>query len=391
MAEVKDMNLEEVIARMSQIKEDMEKEDADIKALSTEADELIERKTTLIAERKAAVEEVLAGAGETISEHQENKNMEENKITRDSQEYIEAFGEYKRTGDDTIVRSLLMSENAEDGTVAVPTVVEDAIEKAWKEDQILSRVKQSSYKGNLEVNFFISGSAAIVHTEGARDPISDEDLSLGIRTLVPIAIKKNLPVTRQALKLRGAAFLDFLKDEVYDAIVYKAGGELINDIKSAPSTSTASMPGVPVVTTDTGASDPLTLSLLDEAQGVLSAKAKRNPVWIMNPQTKAYIKSLAKAHYYAIDPFDGIPVIEDDRLPAYTSAHAGDTYIILGDLSYGARANFPDGKDVEILVDKMTNKKKNVVDIFGEMFLSIGICQQNAFVKIAKAGGSASN
>lgn len=389
MAEVKDMNLEEVIARMSQINEDMEKEDADIKALSTEADELIERKTTLIAERKAAVEEVLAGAGETISEHQENKNMEENKITRDSQEYIEAFGEYKRTGDDTIVRSL-MSENAENGTVAVPTVVEDAIEKAWKEDQILSKVKQSSYKGNLEVNFFISGSAAIVHSEGAADPISDEDLSLGIRTLVPIAIKKNLPVTRQALKLRGAAFLDFLKDEVYDAIVYKAGGELLNDIKSAPTTSTASMPGVPKVTTDSGASDPLTLSLLDEAQGVLSARAK-NKVWIMNPQTKAYIKSLAKAHYYAIDPFDGIPVIEDDRLPAYTSAHAGDTYIILGDLSYGARANFPDGKDVEILVDKMTNKKKNVVDIFGEMFLSIGICQQNAFVKIAKAGGSASN
>lgn len=388
MAEVKDMNLEEVIARMSQINEDMEKEDADIKALSTEADELIERKTTLIAERKAAVEEVLAGAGETISEHQENTQMEEIKITRDSQEYVEAFGEYKRTGDDSIVRTLL-SQNAEDGTVAVPTVVEDAIEKAWAEDQILAKVKKTSYKGNLEVNFFIDADPAQIHAEGG-DPISDEDLELGIRTLVPIAIKKNLPVTRQALKLRGAAFLNFLKDEVYDAIVYKAGGELINDIKSAPSTSTASMPGVPVVVTDSDASDKLGLSLLVEAQGLLSARAK-SKVWIMNPQTKAYCKALAIANNYAIDPFDGIPVIEDDRLPAYTSANAGDCYIILGDLSYGARANFPDGRDVEILVDKMTNKKSNVVDIFGELFLSIGICQQNAFVKIAKAGGSASN
>lgn len=387
MAEVKDMNLEEVIARMSQIKEDMEKEDADITALSTEADELIERKTTLIAERKAAVEEVLAGAGETISEHQENTQMEEIKITRDSQEYVEAFGEYKRTGDDSIVRTLL-SQNAEDGTVAVPTVVEDAIEKAWAEDQILAKVKKTSYKGNLEVNFFIDADPAQIHAEGG-DPISDEDLELGIRTLVPIAIKKNLPVTRQALKLRGAAFLNFLKDEVYDAIVYKAGGELINDIKSAPSTSTASMPGVPVVVTDSD-SDPLGLSLLVEAQGLLSARAK-NKVWIMNPQTKAYCKALAIANNYAIDPFDGIPVIEDDRLPAYTSANAGDCYIILGDLSYGARANFPDGRDVEILVDKMTNKKSNVVDIFGELFLSIGVVQQNAFVKIAKAGGSASN
>lgn len=382
--------VDEIITRAKAIEEEMTQDGADIEALTKEADELIARKKEIIAERAAAEQAILAGAGETISEHQENTQMEEIKITRDSQEYVEAYGEYKRTGDDTIVRSLLKSENAENGTVAVPTVVEEAIEKAWKEDQILSKVKQSSYKGNLEVNFFIDGDAAIVHAEGAADPIADEDLDLGIRTLVPIAIKKNLPVTRQALKLRGAAFLDFLKDEVYDAIVYKAGGELLNDIKSAPSTSTASMPGVPKVTTDSGASDPLSLSLLVEAQGVLSARAK-NKVWIMNPQTKAYCKALAIANHYAIDPFDGIPVIEDDRLPAYTSAQAGDTYIILGDLSYGARANFPDGKDVEILVDKMTNKKKNVVDIFGEMFLSIGICQQNAFVKIAKAGGSASN
>lgn len=382
--------VDEIITRAKAIEEEMAQDGADIEALTKEADELIARKKEIIAERAAAEQAILAGAGETISEHQENTQMEEIKITRDSQEYVEAYGEYKRTGDDTIVRSLLKSENAENGTVAVPTVVEEAIEKAWKEDQILSKVKQSSYKGNLEVNFFIDGDAAIVHAEGAADPIADEDLDLGIRTLVPIAIKKNLPVTRQALKLRGAAFLDFLKDEVYDAIVYKAGGELINDIKSAPSTSTASMPGVPVVVTDADSSDKLGLSLLVEAQGVLSARAK-NKVWIMNPQTKAYCKALAIANNYAIDPFDGIPVIEDDRLPAYTSAQAGDTYIILGDLSYGARANFPDGKDVEILVDKMTNKKKNVVDIFGEMFLSIGVVQQNAFVKIAKAGGSASN
>ena len=379
--------VDEIITRAKAIEEEMTQDGADIEALTKEADELIARKKELIAERAAAEQAILAGAGETISEHQENTQMEEIKITRDSQEYVEAYGEYKRTGDDTIVRSLLKSENAENGTVAVPTVVEEAIEKAWKEDQILSKVKQTSYKGNLEVNFFVSGDAAHVHAEGAADPIADEDLDLGIRTLVPIAIKKNLPVTRQALKLRGAAFLDFLKDEVYDAIVYKAGGELLNDIKSAPTTSTASMPGVPKVTTDSGATDPLSLSLLVEAQGVLSARAK-NKVWIMNPQTKAYCKALAIANNYAIDPFDGIPVIEDDRLPAYTSAQAGDTYIILGDLSYGARANFPDGKDVEILVDKMTNKKKNVVDIFGELFLSIGICQQNAFVKIAKAGGS---
>lgn len=378
--------VDEVIARSQAILTEMEQEGADIDALTAETEQLIARKAELIAERTAAEQEILNGAGETISTHQENETMEENKITRDSQEYVEAYGEYKRTGDDTIVRTLLKSENVEYGTVAVPTIVEDAIEKAWAADEILNKVRATNYKGNLEVNFYISGDAAQIHSEGG-DAISDEELNLGSRTLVPFAVKKNLPVTRQALKLRGAAFLDFLKDEVYDAIVYKAGGELLNDIISSPSTSTSSAPAVPVVTTDSDATDPLGLSLLVEAQGLLSARA-RSKVWIMNPQTKAYCKALAIANNYAIDPFDGIPVIEDDRLPAYTSADAGDTYIILGDLNYGARANFPDGRDVEIIVDKITSKKSNIVDIFGELFLSLGVVQQNAFVKIAKAGGS---
>ena len=108
--------VDEIITRAKAIEEEMTQDGADIEALTKEADELIARKKEIIAERAAAEQAILAGAGETISEHQENTQMEENKITRDSKEYVEAFGEYKRTGDETIVRSLLMSENAENGT-----------------------------------------------------------------------------------------------------------------------------------------------------------------------------------------------------------------------------------------------------------------------------------
>ena len=368
-------NVEEIIARAREIETEMEQTNADIDALTTEAKELAIRKAEMIAERTAAEQAILAGAGETKESHQENKNMEENKITRNSPEYEEAYGEYLRTGDENIARTVLMSENATDGTVAVPTIVEDAIDKAWSEDAILNMVKVTNYKGNLEKNFVISSTGAQVHTEGG-DPITDETLSLGIRTLVPMAIKKNLPVTRQALKLRGREFLNFLQEEVYDHIVIKAGEQLIADILAAPTTATATMPAVAEIEAAS-----VTVSEIFGAEALLSAQAK-NRVILMHPATIAAVKLAALSAQYAYDPFDGMKVIPCDSLASVTTAQVGDCLAIIGDFKWGAQANFPDGKAPEIIIDKITNKKSNIVDIFGELYMSIGVVNSDAFARV---------
>ena len=348
---------------------------AEVEKLAAEAKELNEKRAALVEERKQAEAKVLAAA--EVTEEHENREAKpmEDKITRDSQEYLDAYIEAKKTGDDTELRALLSTNGG--GTIAVPVAVEEAVEDAWNKDKILNRVRATEYPGNYEANFYISGSGAVIHAEGAAD-ISDEELNLGTVTLIPQSVKKNLAISKAALKLRGQAFLDSMKQEVYDEVMYAAGGVLLTDIINAPATSSATTPGVPTVSVSAfGAND------IINAEALLSDRAV-NKVAIMNAKTYAAYKSIRTSDGYPVAIFDGIEVLIDNRLPALADATAGDALVILGDLNYGARANFPDGKEVEIIVDRITRKKGNIVDIFGELFLSIGVTQANAFAKIVK-------
>ena len=350
---------------------------AEVEKLTAEAKELNEKRAALVEERKQAEAKVLASA-EVTEEHEnrEAKPMEE-KITRDSQAYLDAYIEAKKTGDDTELRALLSTNAASGGTIAVPVAVEEAVEDAWNKDKILNRVRATEYPGNYEANFYISGSGAVIHAEGGAE-ISDEELNLGTVTLIPQSVKKNLAISKAALKLRGQAFLDSMRQEVYDEVMYAAGGVLLTDIINAPATSSATKPGVPTVSVSAfGAND------IINAEALLSDRAV-NKVAIMNAKTYAAYKSIRTSDGYPVAIFDGIEVLIDNRLPALADASAGDALVILGDLNYGARANFPDGKEVEIIVDRVTRKKGNIVDIFGELFLSIGVTQANAFAKIVK-------
>lgn len=63
------MNLKEIESRLAQIKQDMNADDADIQALTEEADKLIEQRTALIQKnesRSALLAKIAGGAGETV-------------------------------------------------------------------------------------------------------------------------------------------------------------------------------------------------------------------------------------------------------------------------------------------------------------------------------------
>ena len=63
---------------------------------------------------------------------------------------------------------------------------------------------------------------------------------------------------------------------------------------------------------------------------------------------------------------------------------SGDTFAIVGDLGYGALANFPNGDGIDFKVDEMTLKKQDLVEIMGRQFVGIGVVAPDAFVKITK-------
>ena len=108
----------------------------------------------------------------------------QNKELRNSKEYINAYAEYVKTGEDKELRSLL-TENVS-GDVAVPEMVYDIVKNAWEKSDIMSLVSRVNVKGNLKVNFELTAGEATIHTEGSETSVPEEELTLGIVELKPV-------------------------------------------------------------------------------------------------------------------------------------------------------------------------------------------------------------
>jgi HK97 family phage major capsid protein len=374
--EIKNLDLEAIEARIAEIKTSLEDENSDFEALNAELDAIVERKSVLVEEqRKADIEAVIAGAGEettiTLPEERTMPTLEE---VRKSQAYIEAYAKYIKTEDKTECRALL-TELVQDGTVPVPSFIEDEIRTAWENSELLSRIKKSYVDGILRVGFELSATGAVIHTEGAK-AIDDEELVIGVITLTPASIKKMIHISDEAIDLTGEAFLRYIYDELTYQITKKLEDEVIALIENAPATSDADEIGVPVVESEPS------LTTVVEALAELTSKASK-PVVIINRKTYATFKALAVAASYAMDPFEGLPVIYNDTIDAYADADAGDTYMIVGDL-IGVQANFPKGEGVTIKYDDKSEAEADLVKIVGREYVALGITAPKHIAKVAK-------
>ena len=373
--EIKEMQMSDIEQRSLEIEELMKAEDADIEALSKEVEELEARKAeieTEVEKRKKEAEEALKTAKEV--EKVEERKMD-NKEIRNSKEYIDAFGEYIRTGDDKVLRTLL-TENAS-GTVAVPDFVYNIVKTAWDEEGIMSLVRKSYLKGNLKVGFEIDADEAAIHTEGG-EAVSEENLTLGIVELKPVSIKKWISISDEVYDLRGEAFLSYIYREIAHRIAKKAADTLIAKIEACGTVSTTTQVGVPVVTEAT-----LGLGTIAKALAELSDEAT-NPVIIMNKKSYAAFKAVQYAGNYAVDPFEGLPVRFNNKITAYEAATTGVTYALVGDLGEGALANFPNGEEITFKFDELSRKKEDLIEVLGREFIAIEPIAPNHFVKIQK-------
>ena len=372
-------SIEELESRRMEIAAEVEQEGADLDALETEVrainDELETRKQAEAkkVEIRAAV---AAGEGETIAAPEEvevrKMNVEE---IRSSQEYVNAFAEYIKTGDDAECRALL-TENVAGGTVAVPTIVYDIVKTAWNREGIMSRVRKAYLKGNIKVGFEISGDPAQIHTEGVE--VNEESLVLGTISLVPETIKKWISVSDEVLDMRGEAFLNYIYDELAYKIAKKAADELIAKIKACTTVSTTTIAAVPAIKVTT-----VSMGTIAEAIGQLSDEAA-NPVIMMNKLTWSAFKGVQYAANFAADPFEGLPVVFNDTITAYSAATTGVPYVIVGDLEQGALANFPAGQEIQFKLDELTIATSDLVRVIGRMPVALGVVAPNAFVKITK-------
>lgn len=379
--EINEMNMEQIEERLAAITTEVEAEGADLEALNTEVDALKERRALLIrqAEEKRALLDKVANMPATpIAQVEERKvtEMAEKIEMRNTPEYINAYANYVKTGNDAECRALL-TENVSGGTVAVPEFVYDVIKTAWNREGIMSMVRKSYLKGNLKVGFEISGTEATKHTEGS-GAVSEETLVMGIVELVPASIKKWISISDEALDMTGETYLRYIYEELTYRIAQKAAKELIGLIEAAGTQSTTTAVGVPVITSTT-----ISVGLIAQAIGELSDEAD-TPVVMMNKLTWSAFKAAQYANGYNVDPFEGLRVVFNENIKAFSAASTGDTYAIVGDLDHGALANFPNGDDINIRRDDLTLATSDLVRFIGREFVALGIVAPKAFVKIKK-------
>ena len=382
--DIKEMTVDQLEERRSAIVTELDAPEADLDALEIEAraiKEELEQRRADEAKRNEIRSAVAHGEGEVVEKIQsEVRTMKTIDEIRNSPEYINAYAEYIKTGDATEVRNMLTTENDTTpngtATIPVPEFVYDSVRTAWEREGIMSRVRKSYLKGNLKVGFEISGSDAVIHAEGA-SAISAEDLVLGTVELVPQSIKKFVQISDEALDLRGEAFLRYIYDELTYRIAKKAADTLVAKIVACGTVSTTTCPGVPVVAATA------TLGTVAGAIANLSDEAA-NPVIMMNKLTWGVFKAAQAGGSYAYDPFEGLPVVFNNTIKAYSAASTGDTYMIVGDLDQGALANFPNGNDIEFKFDNLSLKKQDLVEVLGRQFVALGVVAPGAFVKVTK-------
>ena len=372
------MTVEELEARLAQLPDEIEKDDADLDALDAEfkgiTAELEARKA--VAAKKAELRAAVAtGAGAIIAEipKEERKTMT-NAEVRASHEYNVAYANYIKTGNDAECRALL-TENVS-GTVPVASYVEGRVRTAWDREGITSRVRKTFLKGNVKIGYEISATGAIVHTEAANSAVTEETLTLGIVSLVPQSIKKWISISDEVYDLAGEEFLDYIYDELTYRIAKKLADAIIADIEACGTASTGSLPAVPKITSTT-----VTLGLVAQALAELSDEAT-DPVIMMNKSTWGAFKAAQAAGNYGYDPFEGLPVLFNDTISAFSAATTGVTFAIVGDLGIGAQANFPNGQEIEIKFDDKTKMEYDLIRILGREYVGHAVVAPKAFCKI---------
>lgn len=366
--ELRALDIEGLEERATAIATEVETAEAEaIEALSEELTQIEERKSQLLAEaeeKRQAAEAVASGEGEEVEEPEREEKAMDTKEVRSTQEYKSAYGEYIKQGYDLDKLSeeqrALLTVNVESGTVEVPVGVEDRINTAWENDEIMSRVVRTFFKGNLKVGYEASASGAVFHTEGG-DAITPEELVLNYVELIPQMAKKLVEVSDEVLA-NNEVMVDYLYDEIEYQLVKLIAGNIVSKISSSSLTASFTMAGATPTAAD-----------IVGAAGLLGGEAS-DPVVITTRSTAAAIKASALNANYAYDPFDGMDVLYTD------AANLGGAAFIVADLS-GVQANFPEGDDAKFKFDDLTKADEDIVRIIGRLYVGSGVVAAGKTVK----------
>ena len=383
--EIKNYTIEQIETRLSEIKAEIDTADEEkINSLTEELDALEVRKGEIKMEtRKADMKAVIEGAG-TVIEQAPAKEERTLESVKASAEYVDAFANYIKTGSDKECRALL-TDLVDDGSVPVPTVVDDFVNTAWERANLISRVRRTSIKGVANFPFEYSATGAAVHTEGDEAP-AEEELVLGTVEIRPQMLKKWIKVSDEVIELKGQAFLDYIYDEIEERVPKLADSLVIAAIKAAPASATTSAAGVRAITVAD-----VDFTTIFQAQAELVSDAV-NQVAIMNK--KVYfnkfmgLKDTADRPIYNIVSENGRPSYYMNGVEVLFDDTLKDNEIIVGDLG-DVMMNLPNNREVSFVTDALSLAEVDLVKIVGKMYAGFGVIKDGYFCKITLTSVSA--
>ena len=372
--------LAEIEVRKAAILQEMEAEGADLDALKTEMEELRKNADQLRenAEKAEEIRKAIASgaAGIKVGEERKAEAVKTVDEIRGSKEYVEAYARYLMSEDDRECRALLSTNATSGGQVPVPTLVDPIIKTAWENNEILNRVNKTAFKGNLKSAFERAADPAYEHGEGTT-AITEEDLTLGVVELKPKNIKKFIRVSDEVIATGGEALVSYVYKELAYQVAKKLAALCVTDISGASTSHSSSAVGITKIE---GSPD---LSVVVTAEANLSDEAE-NVVVIINRLSAAAFHQAKVAGNFAVDPYDGLPVLYSSALPAYSSASDNAVWMIVGDLG-GEHVNYPEGEGIITKWDDLSEAEADMVKVHGRQYAAHGVDKPGMFVNVKKA------
>ncbi len=375
--------MKEIETRKAEILQEMEQEGADLEALKREMDELrtnadqIRQAAATAEETRKAIASGAAGitVGETRKAEQTAKTVDE---IRGSEEYVQAFARYLISEDPRECRALLTSNATSGGQLPVPTLVDTIIRTEWEKDEILSRVRKTSFRGNLKVPFERAADPAYEHEEGTT-AITEEDLTLGVVELKPKNIKKFIRLSDEIVAIGGEPLVSYVYRELAHQIIKLLSKKAITAVAAAGTSHTGSAIGIPKIEGSPH------LCVVVDAEAELTDEAE-NIVVIINRKTAAAFHAARVAGNFSVDPYDGLTVLYTSALPAYSSAEGNAVWMIVGDLD-GLQVNYPEGEGIVTKYDDVTEAEADMVKVHGRQYAGYGVTGPGRFCNVKKASG----
>ncbi len=240
--EIKSMNIEQVIARKSAIKEELQNEELSLEAVETfeqEVNELNARKAEIestIEKRKELEQSIVDATNLTVLETRKigEGRMEKEVMTIESKEYRSAFLNKIRDIDLNEVESRAFTTVAGSAGAVIPTVTQNKVLEVIKQHApLLAEINLLKVPGGVRVPVEDVVNAAVKHAENASITVANDKLTYV--DLFGYEVVKLLQVSKSVTKMSIDAFEEWLANNLGKSLA----AFIVNSIISGSGTGEA--------------------------------------------------------------------------------------------------------------------------------------------------------